>query len=141
MGLRENEIRIFLQNCVYVFQINQCSICDWLLTAEVHYLNSQKLETQKRELPIWVFWYRPSCETISQAEEYLQNSTSYQLGLLLYLQEPPVNLTPESSFPSPKHLIVRKLSDYQVGGFLPIVNYLARIIQVWISNFGDSYNS
>jgi Domain of unknown function (DUF2357) len=140
---RENEIKIFLQNCVYVFQLNRSSNCDWKLTAELHYLNSQKLETQKRELPIWVFWYCPSSETISQAEEYLQNSTSYQFGLLLYLQAPSINLTPESSPPSSKCLGLYKLSDYQeAGGFLPIVHNLARIIQVWISkSFGDSYNS
>lgn len=67
------EVRVFLQRRVYVFRLRKPTasepVCDWLLTAEIHHLNSEKLETEKLELLIWVFWYCPTQAAIALSRE------------------------------------------------------------------------
>lgn len=90
-------IRVFLQDKVYVFRLKQSAItpihCDLLLTVEIHNLDSNKLETEKLILPIWVFWYRPTNEAIAQATIYLKShfSRNVKPAIIFYLQIPPSN--------------------------------------------------
>lgn len=144
------EVRVFLQDRVYVFRLRKPTtdepVCDWLLTAEIHQLNevnaaptlarqenvdSEKLETEKLELLIWVFWYCPTPAAIAQAEEYLQNLSSQQAALLLYLQVSPGE-TANSSINPPW---LRQLPDPIAGGFSPIVHFMAKELQQWMSRY------
>lgn len=130
------EVRVFLQRRVYVFRLRKPTasepVCDWLLTAEIHHLNSEKLETEKLELLIWVFWYCPTQAAIAEAEKYLHNLSSHQLGLLLYLQVPAA----EADTLSTNSLWLCQLPDpIAVGGFSPIVHSMAEVIQKWMSHY------
>lgn len=129
------EVRVFLQRRVYVFRLRKPTtdepVCDWLLTAEIHQLDSEKLETEKLELLIWVFWYCPTPAAIAQAEEYLQKLSSQQVGLLLYLQVSPG----ETANLSTNRLWLCELPDPIVGGFSPIVHRMAEVVQQWMSRY------
>ena len=74
------KLRVFLQNRVYVFGLRKPATgetqCDWLLTVDIHNLASAALKTETLQFPIWVFWYRPTDEALTQADIYLQNSIS-----------------------------------------------------------------
>ena len=82
------QVKIFLQNQVYIFALSKPEhhMSDWLLSLEIHQLNSKVLETQKIYFPIWVFWYCPDEQVITQIQKYLQN---FPMGLIFYLQLPP----------------------------------------------------
>jgi hypothetical protein len=87
-------INIFLQNQVYVFTLRKPPddgkiICDWILTLEIHQLNSIELETKKLLFPIWVFWYCPNNDGINQIQKYLnrfKNSHVFGKAIVFYLQ-------------------------------------------------------
>ena len=129
------EVRVFLQRRVYVFRLRKPttdeSVCDWLLTAEIHQLDSEKLETEKLELLIWVFWYCPTPAAIAQAEEYLQNLSSQQAGLLLYLQVSPG----ETANLSINRPWLCQLPDPIDRGFAPIVHRMAEVLQQWMRRY------
>jgi hypothetical protein len=86
-------ITIFLQQSVYEFRVEKnsnLSMGDYRLIIELHDLNSPNLITIKRQLPIWIFWYKPSDEVIAQAQKYInKKSDIYPVSILVYLQTPP----------------------------------------------------
>ncbi len=88
-------VNVFLQNQVYVFSLKK-SIheikSDWILTLEIHQLDSINLETKKLVFPIWVFWYCPDNSVIAETQKYLQdliNNQNVKIGLIFYLQVSP----------------------------------------------------
>ena len=86
-------IPIFLKDFVYEFKLAKNSNIregDYSLTIELHDLNSSDLTTKVQSFPIWIFWYKPTEETISLAKKYLnQNQHNYNLGILFYLEISP----------------------------------------------------
>ncbi len=92
------KIKVLLQKQIYVFDLNKPTEseigCDWLLTVEIHHLQSPTLEIDRLLFPLWVFWYRPTDEAIEQAQIYLQNiNLSIKAGIIFYLQIPPNKLS------------------------------------------------
>ena len=129
-------VKIFLQNQVYVFRLQkpiEKLQSDWLLTLEIHQLDSTQLEIQQLAFPIWVFWYRPSDETSTQINTYLHNLINYKntkLGLVFYLQNSPNQSSAtsniESSFES--KLFVVQLPD-PTQGFSHTVAFMTHLIK------------
>lgn len=75
-------IQCFLQSYIVSFQLNRTSIIkqgDWILTIKQQKINS--LEVKALQIPIWIFWYRPSLELI--------NKTNFKSALYFYLYEHP----------------------------------------------------
>lgn len=129
------KVRIFLQNQVYVFGLSKPSqevLSDWLLTWEIHKLDSPELEAQRFMLPIWVFWYCPNNEVIAQLHRYLQNQQSFKKGLVVYLQVPPKNASPISTvnnFSEDKLLLCQLPNPIAAQGFSQIVLFMAHLIK------------
>jgi len=91
------EIRVLLQHQVYVFQVEKqedLALGDLRLTAEIHNLESQTLAVQRWQMPIWVFWYRPSQTTLEEASRYCEGlQEEIKTGLIVYFQDPPNSST------------------------------------------------
>jgi hypothetical protein len=86
------EIRVFLRDKVYVFQLQKCrniKLEDYLMTVEIHDLNTSNIEVKKLLFPIWIFWYLPSNETLKQAISYINKLSDIESGIILYLHKPP----------------------------------------------------
>lgn len=82
------KIRVFLQDKVYVFQIKKCRnlrLGDYLMTVEVHDLNTSEIEVKKLLFPIWIFWYFPSQETRKKAVSYIKELSDIESAIILYL--------------------------------------------------------
>jgi Transcription-repair coupling factor (superfamily II helicase) len=87
-------IRVFLRDKVYVFQLQKCrniKLGDYLMTVEIHDLNTSNIEVQKLLFPIWIFWYLPSNETLKQAISYINNNklSNIESGIIFFLHSPP----------------------------------------------------
>lgn len=131
-------IRVFLQDKVYVFRLKQSAItpihCDLLLTVEIHNLDSNKLETEKLLLPIWVFWYRPTDEAIAQATIYLKShfSRNVKAEIIFYLQVPPSNSSLEGEieyFYENKLWLCQLPNPIAAQGFSSTVEFMAQLIK------------
>lgn len=129
-------VKVFLQNQVYVFALQKPLDklqSDWLLTIEIHQLDSPNLEIQQLAFPIWVFWYRPSHEIIAQINRYLDNLRNYhntKLGLVFYLQKPPNQSSTKGNIESysDKKLLVVQLPD-PTQGFSRTVALMTHLIK------------
>ena len=90
---KSNSILVFLSQHVYNFRVEKnshLSLGDYRLIIEAHNLHSAELNTIQYQFPIWIFWYKPSDEVISQAEKYINGQPNiYPIGILIYLQTPP----------------------------------------------------
>jgi hypothetical protein len=86
-------IPVFIQNFVYEFRLDKCSDLsrgDYCLTIELHDLKSSELTVIVANFPIWIFWYKPSDEIVTSANNYLsKNSHNYVSGIIFYLQTSP----------------------------------------------------
>ncbi len=133
-------VRVFLQNQVYVFGLNKSTnklLGDWLLTVEIHQLDLTELETKKLDFPIWVFWYRPNDEALFQLHKYLQrlNLTN---GFVFYLQIPPSNLSPEGrkqSSSETKLLLCQLPDPITAQGFSSTVAFMAKLIKLLVEHW------
>lgn len=130
----ESEIKVFLQHQVYIFKMvksAQNPLCDILLTAEIHQLNSLTLnEPEVQELMLWIFWYRPTATALEQAEIYLQNQlVSHQQGRLLYLQTSPQEQ--ELALDKPW---LQQLPNWNIADSSAVVTFLNQMIQNWARN-------
>lgn len=127
--------RIFLQNQVYVFSLlkpDKELLSDWLLTCEIHQLDSKELETKRFSLPIWVFWYRPNDQAIAQLYRYLQDKQYFQKGFVFYLQVPPNSSSPVGkiqSFSQGKLLLCQLPDPITAQGFSNTVAFMAHVIK------------
>lgn len=132
-------IRVFLQSQVYVFKLRKPAIdefyCDWLLTSEIHRLESKELNTKYLRFPIWVFWYRPTKPAIAQASDYLskaQASHNIKLGIVFYLQIPPNNSLPRSEieyFAEQKLWLCQLPNPVVAKGFSSTIELMAHLIK------------
>lgn len=125
-------ISIFLQQYVYDFRVKKNSnlfLGDYRLIVELHNLNSPTLTTTERQFPIWVFWYKPSHEVITQAQQYInkQPDTS-PVGILVCLQ----TCTKQSIASCELNKVCERLWLLQIAnpidaqGFSHIVEFLAK---------------
>lgn len=86
------KIPVFLRDKVYVFQLQKCrniKLGDYLMTVEIHDLNTSNIEVQKLLFPIWIFWYLPSNETLKQAISYINKLSNIESGIIFFLHSPP----------------------------------------------------
>lgn len=127
-------VNVFLQNQVYTFSLEKPPknmIFDWMLTLEIHQLDSIRLEIQKLVFPIWVFWYRPNDHGIMHIQEYLQRlkeSHYFLKGIVFYLQNPTREFRYEE-FKS-EELALEKLSENLMEqGFSSNVDMMANLIK------------
>ncbi|NLQ07941.1 hypothetical protein FLX35_10430 [Cylindrospermopsis raciborskii LB2897] len=92
------KVRVFLNTQVCVFGLEKPSninMGDWILTLEIHQLDSMELNSRKLKFSIWVFWYLPSRDVIIQMGDYLHNLSNQELenndllagAIVLYLQD------------------------------------------------------
>jgi len=92
------KVRVFLETQVCVFGLEKPSnieMGDWILTLEIHQLDSMELNSRKLKFSIWVFWYLPSRDVIIQMGDYLHNLSNQELennglfagAIVLYLQD------------------------------------------------------
>ena len=132
------KIRVYLQDKVYVFEIKHpedIRLGDWLITVEIHDLNSRTLEFTKLQFPVWVFWYFPSKETWKQAILYLHKLTrkkNIQSGLVFYLQTPPnCQLQPSKiEEVSRQKIWVRQVPDLLLEqGLYQLLELISRLIK------------
>jgi len=134
------KVRIFLQNQVYVFSLSKPYkglLSDWLLTLEIHRLDSTELETKKSVFPIWVFWYRPNDEAIAQLYRYLQDKQYFQKGLVFYLQVPPNTSSPRGKIQSSsegKLLLGQLPNPITAQGFSNTVAFMAQMIKLAVGS-------
>ncbi len=102
------KVRVFLQTRVCVFGLEKPSniaMGDWMLTLEIHQLDSMELNSNKLQFPIWVFWYLPSRDVINQMGDYLHNLRNQELennglfagAIVLYLQDHTQNYSLDDS--------------------------------------------
>ncbi|EFA73809.1 hypothetical protein CRD_01125 [Raphidiopsis brookii D9] len=79
---------------------------DWMLTLEIHQLDSMELNSNKLQFPIWVFWYLPSRDVINQMGYYylhnlrnqeLENNGLFAGAIVLYLQDHTQNYSLDDS--------------------------------------------
>ncbi|WP_061546100.1 DUF2357 domain-containing protein [Cylindrospermopsis raciborskii] len=102
------KVRVFLQTRVCVFGLEKRSniaMGDWMLTLEIHQLDSMELNSNKLQFPIWVFWYLPSRDVINQMGDYLHNLRNQELennglfagAIVLYLQDHTQNYSLDDS--------------------------------------------
>ncbi|MCP9297089.1 MAG: DUF2357 domain-containing protein [Planktothrix agardhii LY1] len=96
------KISVFLRDKVYVFQIQNTrniKLGDYLMTVEVHDLNTSELKVKKLQFPIWIFWYLPSNETLKQAASYIKRlsdiESDIESGIILFLHHDPPNSASE----------------------------------------------
>ncbi len=107
-------------------------LSDWLLTWEIHQLDSKELETKRFTLPLWVFWYRPNDQAIAQLYRYLQEQQYFQKGLVFYLQVPPNSSSPVGkiqSFSNGKLLLCQIPDPITAQGFSNTVAFMAHVIK------------
>lgn len=127
-------IQITLQDYVYEFTLKKNSNLfggDYQLIKEVHNLKSPNFTTTKQQIPIWIFWYQPSDQVITQAQQYLQNQTkTYPIGILIYLQTPPNQSVAQCKVtPSSEQLWLCQIANpINAEGFSQIVEFLAKEI-------------
>ncbi|OHY35004.1 hypothetical protein BCV63_00980 [Cylindrospermopsis raciborskii CS-508] len=130
-------VRVFLQNQVYVFGLQkpaEISRGDWVLTLEIHQLDSRELNSTKLEFPIWVFWYVPSQDIISEMQKRSRSFDSFSQAIVLYLQENPS--TYNSSYGenhnlqilSPNIRLMKLPENLTEQGFDPTVEIINRMI-------------
>jgi len=132
------KIRVFMAQQVYAFSLSQPPqkiFSDWLLTWEIHQLDTDILEIKKLACPIWVFWYRPSNEAIAQINKYLNNlikTHNVKVALVIYFQSPPIE-SPEKttieSFFDKKLWVIRLPEPRAKSGFYNAVDLMARVIK------------
>ncbi|NLQ04572.1 DUF2357 domain-containing protein [Cylindrospermopsis raciborskii] len=103
------KVRVFLQTRVCVFGLEKPSniaMGDWMLTLEIHQLDSMELNSNKLQFPIWVFWYLPSRDVINQMGYYylhnlrnqeLENNGLFAGAIVLYLQDHTQNYSLDDS--------------------------------------------
>ncbi len=136
------KIPVFLQNQVYIFSLSkpqQKYFFDWVLTLEIHNLESKELKTEQFILPIWVFWYRPSDELLTDCHRYLRefnnnkkNNNFFLKGLLFYLQISPKTSasTQEIEHHCEGQLLLCKLPDpIAEQGFSQTTVFIINLIQ------------
>ena len=130
-------VRVFLQNQVYVFGLQkpaEISRGDWVLTLQIHQLDSRELNSTKLEFPIWVFWYVPSQDIISEMQKRSRSFDSFSQAIVLYLQENPS--TYNSSYGenhnlqilSPNIRLMKLPENLTEQGFDPTVEIINRMI-------------
>ena len=131
---RENPdpIIIFLRDRVYQFQLRKPTteetLCDWLLTVTVNWLDSETVEDQ--QLKIWNFWYLPSEETRQEAETYFQTET----GIVFFLESPP-----DENLDIDPFWLKQLPHPLTEDGLTNIRHTLAGVIEQWINNnFGNN---
>lgn len=132
------KIKVFLQNQVYIFnlkkQFNNIK-SDWVLSLEIHQLDSPELKPKKLVFPIWVFWYRPNDDIIIQMEQHLLkliNTENVKIGLLFYLRNSPTQSLPTNKiepFFSQKLWLVPLSDRITSQGFTNIVGFMAQLIK------------
>lgn len=86
------KIPVFLRDKVYVFKIQDSrdiKLGDYLMTVEIHDLNTSEIEVKKLLFPIWIFWYLPSNETLKQAISYINKLSDIESGIIFFLHSPP----------------------------------------------------
>ncbi|TVP62615.1 MAG: DUF2357 domain-containing protein [Nodularia sp. (in: Bacteria)] len=122
-------VNAFLQKQVYVFSLKRPPtnmIFDWIITLEIHQLDSMELETKKLVFPIWVFWYRPNDYAIIQIQKYLQNLKKHYLfgqGIVFYLQNQNQSIISED-LP-----LVKLPENFTEQGFAQTVGMLTSLIK------------
>ncbi len=140
-------ISVFLQDFVCEFGLDKCSDLsrgDYRLTIELHDLKLSILTTKIASFPIWIFWYKPSDEVITSANNYLnKNSHNYSLGIIFYLQISPnitksfaeeerkldAELNTETIIEPGKTLLYQIPNPLDLSSFTAITDLLARIIK------------
>ncbi|MDD1413292.1 DUF2357 domain-containing protein [Dolichospermum sp. ST_con] len=122
-------VKVFLKNQVYVFSLKKppkTMMFDWVLTLEIHNLYSLELKTKKLVFPIWVFWYRPNDDVISQMKIYLHKLSKNHIfgqGIVFYLQNQSQELITEE-------LPFVKLSEnFTEQGFSSTVEMMTNLIK------------
>ncbi|BAZ89817.1 hypothetical protein NIES932_13000 [Raphidiopsis curvata NIES-932] len=135
-------VRVFLQNQVYVFGLEKpakISQGDWVLTLEIHQLDSRELNSRKLEFPIWVFWYIPSENAINEMQRN-RIYNSFSQTVVLYLQEYPSTYTSnyrenhDLQMISPKVGLIKLPENLTEDGFSPTVEIINKTIIRIISN-------
>ncbi|MBD2207385.1 DUF2357 domain-containing protein [Calothrix sp. FACHB-1219] len=136
---RENlAVKVFLKNQVYVFSLKKTSeefSSDLLLTVDIHQLDSAQLEFQQLVFPIWVFWYRPSNNALTQINQYLNNLMnvhSLKKAWIFYLQVPPNQFSPNGiiqSYTNSKLTVVQLPDIITTHGFSQIFVLITHLIQ------------
>jgi|GEM_PF-731883 hypothetical protein len=138
------KVSIFLQNQVYVFNLQKLPktidisenepetlvqqdadincrryllISDWVLTLEIHQLNSMELKVENLVFPIWVFWYHPDDESIMQMQQY------FHKGIVFYLQHQ------GQEFRSEGLHLVKLPENFTEQGFSGAVDLMADLIK------------
>lgn len=125
------KIQIFLQQEVYEFRLEQSpdlSRGDYQLTVEFQDLHSPSLTTNEEQFPIWVFWYKPSDDLITQAQQYLSSlPATCPVGLLFYLQQSPNPSSPISELTqrTERLWLCQIANPIDAGGFAGAVEFLA----------------
>lgn len=125
-------ISIFLQQSVYEFRIEKnsdLSLGDYRLIIELHDLNSSNLTTIEKQFPIWVFWYKPNDEVITQAQKYINTQSDlYPIGILVSLQTPPHRSISHCELDrvSDRLWLCQVASPIEAQGFSKIVEFFAQ---------------
>jgi hypothetical protein len=121
-------VKVLLENQVYVFSLKKppkTMLFDWVLTLEIHNLNSLDLKTRNLVFPIWVFWYHPNKDVIMQMQRYLQRLSNHHLfgqGIVFYLQNHSQEIISET-LP-----LVKLPENLTEQGFTPVVKMIANLI-------------
>jgi len=121
-------VQCFLQNYVVSFQLNRSLNIkqgDWLLTIKQQKVNS--LEVKDLQIPIWIFWYRPSLELI--------NKINFKSALLFYLYEPPEINDHSQSIIEIDHSFMIRLPDLKENSLQRIIIFLNDIFRKYLRGY------
>ena len=125
-------IPIVLQQTVYEFRVEKnvdLFLGDYRLVIERHDLNSSNLTTTERQFPIWIFWYRPNNEVITQAQHYInKQADTYPVGIIVYMQNSPQQSVSKChiSKASQRLWLCQMASPIEAQGFADTVTFLAK---------------
>ena len=91
-------------------------------------MHSADLNTIEYQFPIWIFWYKPSDEVISQAEKYINSQPNIYPGILIYLQTPPNQSVADCELNkvSERLWLCQVASPVEAEGFSSIVKFFAQ---------------
>ena len=121
-------IQCFLQNYVVSFQLNRGSSIkqgDWLLIIKQQKINS--LEVKTLQIPIWIFWYRPSLKLI--------NKNNFKRALYFYLCERPETNDYSQRITKIDHSLMIRLPDLKENNLQTIIIFLNDIFCKYLKEY------